>query len=196
MVAKNLGRKHITSFLKLDGGAIEVHEDLGVVSDRVLEDNDADPITVLNEIKDKLGLSRLTVVPYHCDDPTGHVDGLVRYIDRNRVLINDLSGEMQIWRNEFESSLTEAGYELVVVPYFAHVNMEDWDARGIYLNFLKLDDLIIMPRFDHELDNQAKAVIQDAFPNHEVVSLLSNDIARKGGIINCVTWNEKYLETT
>jgi len=76
----------------LDGGVIEILNDQGIISDRVFRENtNTDEITLLTTINQLLGLKDLTVIPQHPKDFTGHVNGLVRFIDRETVLINELN---------------------------------------------------------------------------------------------------------
>lgn len=173
----------------MDGGTIEVYEDLGIVSTMVFEDHDVPQEIILEEIKSKLGLSKLTVVPWDPEEPTGHVDGMARFIDRNTLLVSDLGYERSS-RKYLQPPLVDDGYEIIILPsYYVDDRTEGWNSTGTYINYLKLSDLILMPSFGHELDEPAKRVIQNAFPNHEVVAIRSDDIARKGGVINCVTWH-------
>lgn len=94
-ICKSLGLKYEESNVILDGGAIEILDDIGIVSDRLIAENCSSWVelrpSVLIEIQKKLKLAKLVVVPSDPWDFTGHVDGMVRFIDRNTVLINDSS---------------------------------------------------------------------------------------------------------
>ncbi len=178
------------SNIKLDGGSIEIHNDQGIISDRVfIENTNEDEITLLTTIKRLLGLKNLTVIPQHPKDFTGHVDGLVRFIDRKTVLINDLTKEgPEEWVLGFKMALYNAGYKMEALPYRAYDNKGD-DAKGIYMNFLKLPDLIVMPTFTYKNeDKKAAEKLAQVFPGREIKTVYSTDLAKKGGIINCVTW--------
>lgn len=178
------------SDIKLDGGSIEIHNDQGIISDRVFKENtNEDEITLLTTIKRLLGLKNLTVIPQHPKDFTGHVDGLVRFIDRKTVLINDLTKEgPEEWVLGFKMVLYNAGYKMDTLSYRAYNNKGD-DARGIYMNFLKLPDLIVMPTFTYKNeDKKAAEKLAQVFPGREIKTIYSTDLAKKGGIINCVTW--------
>lgn len=178
------------SNIKLDGGSIEILNDQGIISDRVFRDNtNEDEITLLTTIKRLLGLKKLTIIPQHPKDFTGHVDGLVRFIDRKTVLINDLTKEgPEEWVLGFKMALYNAGYKMESLPYRAYSDKGD-DARGIYMNFLKLPDLIVMSTFTYKNeDNKAAEKLAQVFPGREIKTIYSTDLAKKGGIINCVTW--------
>ena len=100
---KGVDAEIISSQIVLDGGAIDVLGDQAIVSDRVFRDNqNMKPMDILKEIKKKLNLKKLIVIPQDPYDVFGHVDGLTRFIDYDRVLINDLSGllkEIEVEKN-------------------------------------------------------------------------------------------------
>lgn len=182
---------YLKSNIKLDGGAIEVYRDQAIISDRVFRDNKIDEFELLVNIKRLLGLKKITVIPQHPKDFTGHVDGLVRFVDSDTVLINDLANEEpEEWVFGFKMALYNAGYNIEELPYRAYKNKGD-DARGIYMNFLKLNDLIIMPTFTFdEEDNEAKKKLEHLFPGKKIETIYASDLAKEGGIVNCVTWNK------
>lgn len=175
----------------LDGGAIEIYQDKGIISDRVFSENPGvAPEQLIMDIKRLLELNTLTIVPAHPDDPFGHVDGLVRFIDRDTVLINDFTREYRKnWVLKFQASLINAGYVTESLPYRAHDNKGD-DAEGIYANFLKLPNLIIVPSYTFSKeDKHAAELLARLYPGRAVESVYATDLAKKGGIINCVTWS-------
>ena len=59
---------------------------------------------------------------------------------------------------------------------------------GLYINFLKLDDLIIMPSFERKEADLAAEKLEDYF-NKKIIKVNSKKLAPEGGLINCVTWN-------
>ncbi len=191
----------------LDGGAIEIFSKKGIISDRVFYDNypvwnNGSPL-VYHQIKDLLKLDELIVVPAHPWDFTGHVDGMVRFINESTVLVNDDSEADEIidseydlktyklWQKNFKKSLENSGLTTIPLTCTALDNDDDDSAEGIYMNFLKLTNRIIMPSFDsrNKYNKAAKSILEKAYglPVHEIEAL---ELAMKGGIINCVTWNE------
>ena len=201
-----------TSDIILDGGAIDIFKDIAIISDRAVSENssvwkDGKPV-VLDEIKRLLGLKRLIVIPTDPWDITGHADGTVRIIDKNRVLVNDLSAMLAKGKNEWttleydrcarwvenlDRTLVSAGFEIVRFPCSFDPNGGAWSAWGVYLNFLLLEDMIIMPWFEgEEINNEsAKAKLSVLF-NRPVHGVYADDLSEWGGIINCCTW-EHYI---
>ena len=190
----------------LDGGAIEVYEDAAIISDRVFRDNPKqNESELLEKLKTVLGLKKINVIPQHPYDFTGHVDGLLRFVDADTVLINDLSGiksftkdDLKIPRNKitqqwyysFMGAVLNSGYRIKKLIYTAESNTNnDKSAKGIYMNFLQYDNQILMPTFnDAKNDLEAKNRLEEVFKK-KIIEIPATELAAEGGIINCVTWS-------
>jgi agmatine deiminase len=62
-------------------------------------------------------------------------------------------------------------------------------ANGIYINYLQMNQALFVPVFNQSEDEEALKKIRNLFPNTKVVPVESSEIAREGGILNCITWN-------
>ncbi len=203
-----LEQEIIQSTIILDGGAIEVLDDQAILSDRVFRDNNAiDKYDLLKEIKDKLKLSRLIVIPqYPVNDFTGHVDGIVRFVNSQTVLINDesylkkkekyksfyLGKLMEQWHYTFLMAFENAGLKVEKIPmttFKALRNSKEKEFEGLHINFLKLDNLIVMPTFGKETDDVAASERLEELYNRKVIGIDATKLAPEGGLINCVTWS-------
>ncbi|RBH39824.1 agmatine deiminase, partial [Pseudomonas sp. MWU13-2860] len=58
---------------------------------------------------------------------------------------------------------------------------------GSYVNFLIVNGGIIAPSFDDPLDAPAKEILQNLFPQHEVVMVPGRELLLGGGNIHCLT---------
>ena len=56
------------------------------------------------------------------------------------------------------------------------------------MNYLEVNDLIVLPIFGRDEDKQAIDIIQKAFPNKQIETIDYNDVAKEGGLLNCTTW--------
>lgn len=72
-------------------------------------------------------------------------------------------------------------------------NLSNDDACGIYINYLGMAGLIIVPTFGMKEDEEAVQIIRQLFPNYKILTLNSSEIAKKGGILNCISWNIKVV---
>lgn len=207
MIHEKLNLECITPKQKifLDGGAIEIHGDKGIVSDRVFRDNHTMSASVVyDELKEVLELNQLIVVPQYPHDFTGHVDGMVRFIDKNKVVVNDLDKELkeanslsnktsrrliENWVFAFQSALLSAGLELAQLPTSSPANGSYNSGEGIYINFLRLKELIIMPAYNNKTDDEAAEKLAKLY-DLEVVKIDASELSTQGGMINCVTWTK------
>lgn len=57
-----------------------------------------------------------------------------------------------------------------------------------YANFLIMDEAILYPTYNQEAnDNQAKEILQNIFPNHEVIGICCSPLIKEHGSLHCVT---------
>jgi agmatine deiminase len=79
------------SKIALDGGNIIRWTDKAIVSDRVYKDNITifgSKENILKELEKNLQCE-VIIIPEYPNDPTGHADGLIRFISADKVFIND-----------------------------------------------------------------------------------------------------------
>jgi agmatine deiminase len=58
---------------------------------------------------------------------------------------------------------------------------------GSYVNFLIVNGGIIAPCFDDPMDDTARQILQQLFPEHEVVMVPGREMLLGGGNIHCLT---------
>ena len=56
-----------------------------------------------------------------------------------------------------------------------------------YANFLICNEGVVFPLLDENTDDQAKQILQEAFPNHQVIGVPARNILLGGGNIHCIT---------
>ena len=63
-------------------------------------------------------------------------------------------------------------------------------AIGVYVNYLEVGNLIVLPVFEVEgnKDEEAIAVFKQIFPDKIIETINYNDVALEGGVLNCTTW--------
>lgn len=158
-IHKALNLNPIQSEIILDGGAVELYGKKAIVSDRVFRDNHPGSFSEIDdELKDKLAVENLNIVPQHPYDFTGHVEGMVRFVNEDTVIINDLAKELSDaqlliegkldgqsnpnrgklivnWYYSFNSALLNAGLEVRTIPYAVHKAENDTSHREFILIF-------------------------------------------------------------
>lgn len=146
---------------------------------------------MIKQLQDILEVDRLIFIPADPKDFTGHADGMVRFLDDNTVLINDYSREKSAFQRNFRVALDSAGLKCVEIPYNPYSNKNDDQANGIYMNYLQMEGVIIIPVFNIKEDEATVKSFEDNFSNLAIKTIECNQIADQGGILNCISWNIK-----
>ncbi len=60
-----------------------------------------------------------------------------------------------------------------------------------YINFLQVGNLVLVPQLGIPEDEQALEQISVVMPNCEVVGIPALEAVRRGGALNCISWNIK-----
>jgi len=174
------------SDINLDGGNVvfSPSKEKAIISDRVFQENPGWEQNALILELEKLLEAWIIIIPSLTIDMTGHADGMVRFVDEDTVI-----GNATPYRNGLEQRiktvLIRKGIAVVDFPYYFSPKRS---AEGCYLNFLETAHHILLPTFGHEMDGQAVDLSEQLFPKKEVVPVQINEIAAKGGCLNCISW--------
>jgi len=110
----------------------------------------------------------------------------VRFLDENTVLGNRVSGKNTL-EKQITSVLRNHAINTIEFPYF---DSKGISALGCYLNFLETDKYIFFPVFNFETDEKAISMAKGIF-SKTIVPVNINEIAKKGGVLNCISWETK-----
>lgn len=145
------------------------------------------------EIQRLLQVEELIVVPKEPYDPIGHSDGMVRFVSESTIVVNDYSQTDHPFGPSFGNRITEVlkktGLVIETIPYFREQLVRDGihSAVGNYVNFLGTKYVVVAPAYGHILDQKAVDRLRALFPEVPVVQLDCTELAREGGVANCVT---------
>ena len=89
---------------------------------------------------------------------------------------------------QFLKEYTNAGLKTETLTWAAYGMKDSKDKNNLCINFLKLDELIIIPSFNQKEDEKAALKLQNLY-NRKVIQINAEKLAEEGGVINCVTWN-------
>ena len=191
-VLDSLGLQATSIDLIVDGGNVVNWTDRVIMTERVFKDN---PMIPRQEVINRLEVAFKTdafFVRDITDDMTGHVDGHLRFIDGNTVLVNDLKDEFLYWQKSFAKLVHNASLNYEELPWFRqHIRGNSHHAIGCYVNYLEIGNLIVFPVFEvpGNCDDEALRVIEQAFPGRIIEPVNINEIALEGGLMNCVSWS-------
>jgi len=180
------------SKIKLDGGNVVTTNTAVIMSNKVFKENlSFKQKDLINALKSLFKVENLFFVPVDPTDTIGHADGMVRFIDDKTVLINKYSEvDIDIQLN-LKMALHNAGLDWIEIPYNPYHNKNNIQANGMYINFLQMEKVVIIPTFNIKDDEIAVKLFEEIFTHHEIRTIDSNDIANQGGVLNCITWNIK-----
>ena len=141
--------------------------------------------------------AEVIIIPAQNGDMTGHADGMVRFIDHDTILGNNRSDEYKYWKNGIEKVLKDYSIKYIDVPFFyGYKDSKHPDnAIGVYVNYLEVGNLIILPVFEVEGNKDAEAIaaFKQIFPDKMIEAIKYNEVALEGGTLNCSTWTYKSV---
>ncbi len=179
------------SSINLDGGNVVRYSDRVMITDRVFDENNDIPRTELVDQLEKLFKAEVIIIPQIKCDMTGHADGLVRFIDQNTILVNEIDREYAYWQKGINRVIATYNFNIKEIPWLDPKTKKSISAVGCYINFLEVGNLILLPEFRVEgnRDEEAKTLIQSIYKDRIVETVEINRIAEEGGVLNCISWN-------
>lgn len=183
-----IGIRSLLSDIRLDGGNVVMSRTKAILTDRIFHENThylKDKL--IKELKRLLKVRQVIIIPECLDDLFGHADGMVRFLSEDTVLVNDYSHEPAFQKNLYRS-LKGAKLDLKPIPYNPYCNKGELNATGIYINYLQVCRTILCPIYGMKEDALAHEVFLKYF-GANVIPIRANAIAKKGGVLNCVSWN-------
>ena len=181
------------SDINLDGGNVLICDDRAILSDRIFDENPNYEKDALVKELSRLLECEIIIIPSlrsKDEDFTGHADGMVRFVDRNTIIGNNRVQEYKYWQDGMNKVIMT--YNLTYIDIPCIVSKKDPkhpdSALGIYVNYLEVNNLIVVPKFDREEDKEVVEILQKAFPDKQIETINYNDVALEGGLLNCTTW--------
>jgi agmatine deiminase len=158
------------------------------------------------DLKNWFGVSRVIWAdgPITGDDTGGHIDGIARFIDANRVVVGNctVNGHCQPGDSDDQvydgvaADLAAAGFEVIRMDFEAAISYGGYTFDSDYMNWGVGDGWVILVGFDNPAtDNAAQALLETWFPNRKVhvIEMLESWIA--GGGVHCHTNDQPAAST-
>ncbi len=181
----------------LDGGNVIRGYGKAIMTEKVFKDNGimhhTDRAAFANILKEVLRVEQVVFIPGEPYDQTKHADGMVRFVDSKTVVANDYAtvNVSQRFRERFYGALSGSGLDVWPVPYHAvkdRINGYQ-SASGCYINCLQVGDKVFLPTFDDpENDDEAIKRFGEIFGPSNIIPVPSGEIAKGGGVLNCLSW--------
>ena len=205
LFAKGLSYRNMQHFV-LEGGALE-SDGMGTLlttAGCLLANNRNDHLDktqIENELKRIFHLKRVLWLHHgylEGDDTDSHVDTLARFCDAQTIAYVRCEDEhdphyeaLRDMELELRKMKTPEGkpYRLLPLPMAKAVTDEAGHRLpATYANFLILNEAVLVPFYGHtDKDQQAKAVLQEAFAQRELIGINCEALIRQHGSLHCVT---------
>ena len=130
------------------------------------------------------------------DDTDSHIDTLARFCDEHTIAYvkcDDPDDEhyeaLKIMEKELESFVTSDGrpYRLIGLPMADAVYYNGERLPATYVNFLIINEAVLMPFYGTDKDQIAGNQLQKAFPDRAIVGVDCMPLIRQHGSLHCVT---------
>ncbi len=171
--------------LVVDGGNVVRCGDKVVMTEKVfVENSDKSRVDVVHKLEEAFRCE-VVFLPWDRKEILGHSDGIIHYIDGNRVLMTNYYDFSPYFYRRFRKAL-DTHFEVTPLRFDVKCkHSRSW----AYINFLKLDGLVLVPQLGIPEDEQALQQIAAAIPESKVVGIPSIEAVRRGGALNCITWD-------
>lgn len=187
----------------LEGGSIESDGKGSVFTTSccLLAPHRNQPLTqeeIEHKLKDYLHAERIVWIDYGQltgDDTDGHIDTLVRTAPNDTLVYvgcddadDEQFNELRSMEEQLKGLRTIDGkpYRLLRLPMPDAMFYDDERLPATYANFIIINDAVIYPTYNQpEKDEEAKRVIQQAFPDREMIGIDSSIVVRQHGSLHC-----------
>ena len=173
--------------LVMDGGNVVKCGDKVVMTDKVfVENKDKTPQEVQRQIEEAFQCE-VVFLPWDRNEKYGHSDGIIHCLGDNRVLMTNYADFDKGIADEYLRIL-EKYFDVTILKYNVKRKHErSWS----YINFLQIGTLVLVPQLGIPEDDQALEQISIALPDCEIVGIPALEAVRRGGALNCISWNIK-----
>ena len=173
--------------LVLDGGNVVKCGNKVVMTEKVFVENNDRSRNEVQRLLEEAFQCDIVFLPWDENEKCGHSDGIIHYVGDHRVLLTNYGDFDKTFAQAFLRIL-EKHFEVIPLKY----NVKRQHARSwAYINYLQVDNLVIVPQLGIPEDGQALQQIAEALPACKVVGVPALEAVRKGGALNCISWNIK-----
>jgi len=209
LMAREVGARHRRCELVGEGGGIEVDgHGTGIMTESCWVNDNRNPgwsrAQVEEELKACLGLRKIIWLPgiRGKDITDAHVDFYARFVRPGVVVANlDTDPEsydhavtqrhLEILRNATDADGRKLEVHLLsppLKPRKSRFSRDNPDFAAGYINYFVINGAVLMPQFgDAGADRKARGLLEELYPDREVVALDIDAVAAGGGGIHCVT---------
>ena len=151
-------------------------------------------------LKERLGAERvlwLENVGLSGDDTDSHIDTLARFCPDDTIVyiyedadISKQSYGLKSMKSQLEQLRTKEGksYRLLQLPLPHPIEYDGEVLPATYANFLIINNAVLVPTYGQpDRDSEAISIIQQAFPDREIIGIDCQVLIRQHGSLHCIT---------
>lgn len=173
--------------LLLDGGNVVKCGNKMVMTEKVFVENKERSHNEVQRLLEEAFRCEIIFLPWDKRERYGHSDGIIHYLGDNRVLMTNYGDFDKSFAQDFLRIL-EKHFDVKTLKY----NVEKADENSwAYINYLQVGNLVLVPQLDIPEDEQALQQIAEAMPQCKIVGVPALEAVRKGGALNCISWDIK-----
>ena len=171
----------------LDGGNIIKCTDTIILTDKVFVENRNLTKTQLFDTLANAFQCNIVVIPWDRNEIYGHADGMVRFTESGKILLNNYINIDVSFRSKLIKAL-DSHFEIIELAYrVPKLSALSWS----YLNYLQVGSFILLPAVGIPEDKQAYEQFSKIFTNYQIEQVDVTEIVKQGGALNCISWNIK-----
>ena len=210
IIKECLNKEIVQLNLKLDGGNFVCNNEFAFITDKIMDQNGIYSMKEITAVLRETVELRPIIIERNKCDVIGHTDAYINFIDKKRVLISNypsfpfLKDDID-FINQLDEELKIAGIERIVfydrpIDEAAQCLCKSknrkpcfYSARGNYINFLRINNLIILPEYNlssKRESNYYNKKNQEILENlgFEVKRINCDTLAKFGGVLHCISF--------
>ncbi|MCB0685610.1 MAG: agmatine deiminase family protein [Saprospiraceae bacterium] len=130
------------------------------------------------------------------DDTHGHIDDICRFINEDTVILAEETNSadynhhvLENNRERLEHVMLASGKKLKVVrmPMPHRIDFESMRLPASYINFLILNDAVLVPTFNDSRDCQALGILRELMPDRQIIGIHALDLIWGLGTLHCLS---------
>ena len=150
---------------------------------------------ILKTLKKYFGVQEIIILKNGSligDDTDSHVDTLARFLDADTITYAkcyDSSDEHYASLKNMEDELKKTNFNLVALPLPSAKFFLNERLPATYLNFIFINHALLVPIYKDKNDKIVLDILQNFFPNKDVIGIDASIFIREHGSLHCATMN-------
>ena len=163
--------------------------------------SDKDKADIENYFNKYLGINTIHWLDHGAlggDDTDSHIDNLARFVNKETIVYCACDNKehpdydsLHKMETQLKLLRQKNGNKYKLIPIYIPVLIEDKGKAlpASYINFLIVNQAILVPTFDVPEDNAAIEIFKQCYPNRSIIAIDSNALIKQFGGLHCATMN-------